>query len=268
MTTDIGTPHPPMQASSPFAPVETRLRLLERQILAKPQGRMAELAAQTTQALESHREAEEQERMEKERMAASASLSEDGEEGRGSPLAPPPIVAPSTIPDSSPSRPKVMEELPLIQQVQALQLKAQQHMHQRQVLVNFWKKYEVHQSMLEADDLSLAKERLDVSAKLEILLAAEEDISQVLAHLQTCADLQDHVNPKAFQDVEEHIPVLTEVISNHENQVKQSMALTRQITSILGAYNNQVNAFSELFLHWDSVIKAVEARVSLLEKKV
>lgn len=144
MTIDAARPTP-SDISSPFGPVETRLRLLERQLLAEPQGRLADLASQTNRALDAQKKLEEEEKErkeaegerdgEEERIRASF-LSEDGE-GAKALTRDQSVLAP--IPDSSPSRPKVVEEPPLIDQVKALQLKAQQHMHQRQVLVNFWK---------------------------------------------------------------------------------------------------------------------------------
>ncbi|CEG68039.1 hypothetical protein RMATCC62417_04372 [Rhizopus microsporus] len=112
---------------------------------------------------------------------------------------------------------------------------------------------------------SMERELLSTDVKLELLLAAQDDLKKFAQEVKQVKSLEHVVNGADFDVVDELKPKLSELDIVHVDQTKQLNKLTREISELMERYNKTVNTVSEIFIAWDNILTSIETHVTNME---
>ncbi|KAF9437388.1 Dynactin subunit 3 [Entomortierella beljakovae] len=110
------------------------------------------------------------------------------------------------------------------------------------------------------------KELLTLQAKIELILAAQEDLhmlsedSKEIQNLQKCAEIG------GLKNVELHYPVLSKLETIHIEQFQETNKVSDKANKLTDDYNTLINTLSEVFISWDTLLTAAEQKVSDVER--
>ncbi|OBZ88711.1 Dynactin subunit 3 [Choanephora cucurbitarum] len=131
----------------------------------------------------------------------------------------------------------------------------------------FVAKYDGHAKLLNPNSstYNLERETLAPDVKLELLLAAQEDLEKFAQEVKQVKDLEYVVNGTDFDVIETLGPKLAPLEVTHADQVKELNDLTRQISQFMERYNGTINTLSEIFIQWDHILTNLETHITALE---
>ncbi|KAI8079528.1 uncharacterized protein B0P05DRAFT_540979 [Gilbertella persicaria] len=131
----------------------------------------------------------------------------------------------------------------------------------------FVTKYDVHSKILNptTSTYNIEREILAPDVKLELLLAAQEDLEKFAQEVKQIKDLEYVVNGSDFDVIETLGPQLAPLEVAHTNQVKDLNELTKHISQFMERYNGTINTLSEIFIQWDNILTNMETHITALE---
>uniref|UniRef100_A0A023FF85 Putative dynactin subunit 3 n=1 Tax=Amblyomma cajennense TaxID=34607 RepID=A0A023FF85_AMBCJ len=100
------------------------------------------------------------------------------------------------------------------------------------------------------------QDRADLTegAKLQLILAEEDRIRQVIAAFQKMEDLKPVLDSTHIKDAPSHIGKVSALAAIQLEQQEQADEQTRKLHHLLATYNDLVNTISKQFLLWDSIL--------------
>ncbi|XP_077514079.1 dynactin 3, p24 subunit [Amblyomma americanum] len=100
------------------------------------------------------------------------------------------------------------------------------------------------------------QDRADLTegAKLQLILAEEDRIRQVIAAFQKMEDLKPVLDSTHIKDAPTHIGKVSALAAIQLEQQEQADEQTRKLHHLLATYNDLVNTISKQFLLWDSIL--------------
>ncbi|KAI8138987.1 hypothetical protein BJV82DRAFT_628629 [Fennellomyces sp. T-0311] len=133
----------------------------------------------------------------------------------------------------------------------------------------FIERYDGHVKLLDPADSTLAMERelLTPETKLELVLAACDDLEQFAAQVRQVKSLEHVVSGSEYDALETLGPQLAPLEARHAEQTKQLEEITKKISQAMDNYNGIVNTLSEIFISWDDILSTMETHVTALERQ-
>ncbi|KAI8071810.1 hypothetical protein BC940DRAFT_293795 [Gongronella butleri] len=160
------------------------------------------------------------------------------------------------------------DDATLVHQTHTLNKELQALYKANKHLQEFQQKYEPYHKLLNPTQSSLELERelLQPETKLELVLAAHDDMEQLAKTLQQVKQLEHVVNSKDYQHVDQLARELAPLEVAHSEQCHSLGKVTSDISSTMNQYNKLINTLSEIFIAWDDLLSSMEQHVSALEK--
>ncbi|EIE77774.1 hypothetical protein RO3G_02478 [Rhizopus delemar RA 99-880] len=112
---------------------------------------------------------------------------------------------------------------------------------------------------------SLERELLSTDVKIELLLAAQDDLKKFAQEVKQVKSLEHVVSGTELEVVDKLKPQLSSMDVIHVNQTKQLNQLTKEISDLMERYNKTVNTVSEIFIAWDNILTSMETHLTTLE---
>ncbi|KAI7856826.1 hypothetical protein BDC45DRAFT_566887 [Circinella umbellata] len=133
----------------------------------------------------------------------------------------------------------------------------------------FMERYDTHVKLLDPADSTLAMERelLTTDTKLELLLAASDDLEKFAAQVRQVKSLEHVVSGSEYDALDTLGPQLSPLEAKHAEQAKQLDDITKRISQSMDSYNGIVNTLSEIFISWDDILSTMETHVTALERQ-
>ncbi|KAG1461219.1 hypothetical protein G6F46_004115 [Rhizopus delemar] len=131
----------------------------------------------------------------------------------------------------------------------------------------FIEKYDTHSKLLNPNTstYSLERELLSTDVKIELLLAAQDDLKKFAQEVKQVKSLEHVVSGTELEVVDKLKPQLSSMDVIHVNQTKQLNQLTKEISDLMERYNKTVNTVSEIFIAWDNILTSMETHLTTLE---
>ncbi|KAI7820071.1 hypothetical protein BC939DRAFT_385084, partial [Gamsiella multidivaricata] len=158
----------------------------------------------------------------------------------------------------------------LSRRVQKIETELWSTMKERKVIDEFLQKcgYSSEYSRLMSSPYGSHPDRelLSLQAKIELTLAAQEDLqglaeeSKEIQTLERCAEIG------GLRNVESHYPALSKLETIHIEQCQEANKVSDKMNKLTDDYNSLINTLSEVFLSWDALLTAAELKVSEVER--
>ncbi|KAI8880138.1 hypothetical protein K501DRAFT_255572 [Backusella circina FSU 941] len=134
---------------------------------------------------------------------------------------------------------------------------------------DFVEKYDAHSKLLNPNTstYSLEREILAPDAKLELILAAQDDLEKFASEVNQVKALEYVVGSSEFEAVDNLGPQLAPLEVSHLDQKTNLSQLTDDISQLMERYNGTINTLSEIFISWDNILSTMEGHVSALERQ-
>ncbi|KAI9316485.1 hypothetical protein BX666DRAFT_1951252 [Dichotomocladium elegans] len=157
----------------------------------------------------------------------------------------------------------------LIKRIDGLKKELHSVYKSNKLVQEFVDKYDTHAKLLDPTDSSLALERelLTTDTKLELILAAYDDLERFASQVKQVKGLEHVVSGAEYDALSVLGPELSPLEVKHAEQIKQLEEVTTKITKAMESYNGVVNTLSEIFIAWDDILGTMEAHVSAIERQ-
>ncbi|KAI9492068.1 hypothetical protein BDB00DRAFT_830059 [Zychaea mexicana] len=133
----------------------------------------------------------------------------------------------------------------------------------------FIERYDAHAKLLDPADSTLAMERelLTTDTKLELVLAACDDLEKFAGQVRQVKSLEHVVSGSEYDALDTLGPQLAPLEAKHAEQAKELAEVTKKISVSMDNYNGIVNTLSEIFISWDDILSTMETHVTALERQ-
>ncbi|KAI8377955.1 uncharacterized protein BYT42DRAFT_362914 [Radiomyces spectabilis] len=160
-------------------------------------------------------------------------------------------------------------QLTLLKRVHALKSELNNVYKNNKTLQAFMDKYDAHAKLLNPNESSLAMEHalLTPETKLELVLAAQDELETFAADIKQVKSLEHVVSGTEFEVVEKQGAELSCLEVAHAEQAKQLAITTQKLSSTMDTYNGVINTLSEIFISWDDILTTMETHVAALERQ-
>ncbi|ORY99080.1 hypothetical protein BCR43DRAFT_488694 [Syncephalastrum racemosum] len=155
----------------------------------------------------------------------------------------------------------------VLQRLERLQKELHALYRNNKTIHDFIDKYETHAKVLNPAESSLALEReiLTPDTKLELIMAAYDDLEKYASEIKQVKSLEHVMSGTEFEAVEKLGQELAPLEAKHTEQARELNALTQRLARVMDNYNAQINTLSEIFISWDDILSTMEVHVSALE---
>ncbi|KAF9184361.1 hypothetical protein BGZ51_003382 [Haplosporangium sp. Z 767] len=110
------------------------------------------------------------------------------------------------------------------------------------------------------------RELLTLQSKLELILAAQEELQKLAEESKDIQNLQRCAEIGGLKNVESQYPILARLETIHIEQCQESNTISDKMNKLTDDYNGLINTLSEVFLSWDALLSAAELKVSEVER--
>ncbi|KAG0169882.1 hypothetical protein DFQ28_002792 [Apophysomyces sp. BC1034] len=157
----------------------------------------------------------------------------------------------------------------LSRRIDALRKELQTVYHNSKSINDFITKYNTHAKLLNPNNsiLELEREILAPGTKLELVLAAQDDLEKFATEVKQIKALESVVSGAEYNAVEKLGPELAPLEVAHAEQLKQLTDVTQRVSTLMENYNGVINTLSEIFISWDDILATMESHMSALERE-
>ncbi|CDH56274.1 hypothetical protein RO3G_02478 [Lichtheimia corymbifera JMRC:FSU:9682] len=157
----------------------------------------------------------------------------------------------------------------LLKRIDGLKKELNNVYRSNKLMHDFVDKYEPHAKVLDPTDSSLALERelLTTDTKLELILAAYDDMERFASQVKQVKSLEHVVSGSEYDALDTLGAELRPLEAKHMEQTKQLEQITLQVSQAMENYNGIINTLSEIFIAWDDILNTMEAHVSAIERQ-
>ncbi|KAF7727966.1 hypothetical protein EC973_006854 [Apophysomyces ossiformis] len=157
----------------------------------------------------------------------------------------------------------------LFRRIELLRKELRTVYHNNKAINDFINKYAAHAKLLNPANsvLELEREILAPDTKLELVLAAQDDLEKFAAEVKQIKALETVVSGTEYEAVDKLGPEFAPLKVAHAEQAKQLADVTEKIALLMENYNGVINTLSEIFISWDDILATMESHVSALERQ-
>ncbi|KAF9101781.1 hypothetical protein BGX27_011335 [Mortierella sp. AM989] len=137
---------------------------------------------------------------------------------------------------------------------------------ERKSIDDFLQKYQASKLINNPHGSHSDRELLSLQAKIELILAAQEDLQKLAEESKEVQSLQRCAEIGGLKNVESHYPALSKLETIHIEQFQEANKISDKANKLTDDYNGLINTLSEVFLSWDALLTAAEVKVSEVER--